>query len=256
MSGNSPMGVRGVLTCVAWIIMPSVSLPAVDLRTIDRAILKEPAYRTGQPKFCLAVFGPKAETRVWMVLDGDRLFIDRNGNLDLTEAGENVKGEPSPKGHGEVQFNAGTITAKDGVLPNTRLEVLVVPELTFVYCRVEKQPWQRAVVDNEGYLAFANKPQTAPVLHFQGPLTIDLRFDHKTGAPAPGGIARTFFKRHSGPEDLDIMVGVGTPGVGAGSFVRFGHETVAKDIRPVLEIDFPSKDARMIHVKTTLDKRC
>jgi len=235
------MRVLGVLTCVAWIITPSVSLAAVDLRTIDRTILKEPAYRTGQPKYCLAVFGPKAETRVWMVLDGDTLFIDRNGNLDLTEAGESVKGQPDPKGRGEVQFNAGTITAKDGVLQNTRLEVLVVPELTFVYCRVEKQPWQRAVVDNEGYLVFANKPQTAPVLHFQGPLTIGLRFDHK-------------FKRRSEPEDLDIMVG--TPGVGAGSFVRFGHQTVAKDIRPVLKIDFPSQDARMIHVKTTLDKRC
>ena len=235
------MAVQGVLACAAWMIMQSVSSAAVDLRTIDRSILKEPAYRTGQPKYCLAVFGPKAETRVWMVLDGDTFFIDRNGNLDLSEAGEDVKGEPSPKGHGEVQFNAGTITAKDGVLPNTRLEVLVVPELTFVYCRVEKQPWQRAVVDNEGYLAFANKPQSAPVLHFQGPLTIGLRFDHK-------------FKRHSGPEDLDIMVG--TPGLGIGSFVRFGHETVAKDIRPVLEIDFPGNDARIIHVKTTLDKRC
>src|SRR2546427_8411468 len=172
MTGNSPVSVHGVLTCVALFIVQSASLLAFDLRTIDRTILKEPAYRTGRPKYCLAVFGPKAQTRVWLVLDGDTLFIDRNGNLDLTEAGENVKGQPNPKGHGEVQFNAGTITAKDGVLPNTRLEVLVVPELTFVYCRAEKQPWQRAVVDNEGFLAFANKPQIAPVLHFQGALTV------------------------------------------------------------------------------------
>src|SRR5437667_12897249 len=87
MSGTSPMAVQGVLACAAWMIMQSVSSAAVDLRTIDRSILKEPAYRTGQPKYCLAVFGPKAETRVWMVLDGDTLYVDRNGNLDLTEAG-------------------------------------------------------------------------------------------------------------------------------------------------------------------------
>src|SRR5438552_7665237 len=135
MSGNLPMTFQGVLACAVWLIMQSATLLAVDLRTIDRSILKEPAYRTAQPKYCLAVFGPKAETRVWMVLDGDTLFIDRNGNLDLTEAGERVRGEPSPKNQGEVQFNAGTITARDGVLPNTRLEVLLVPDLTFVYCR-------------------------------------------------------------------------------------------------------------------------
>jgi len=44
--------------------------------------------------------------------------------------------------------------------------------------------------------------------------------------------------------------------LGIGSFVRFGHESVAKELRPVMEIDFPGTDARLIHVKTTLDKRC
>ena len=97
------MAVQGVLACAAWMIMQSVSSAAVDLRTIDRSILKEPAYRTGQPKYCLAVFGPKAETRVWLVLDGDTLFIDRNGNLDLTEVGEGVKGQPRPQAQGEIQ---------------------------------------------------------------------------------------------------------------------------------------------------------
>src|SRR5437667_3709231 len=142
MSGTSPMAVQGVLACAAWIIMQSVSSAAVDLRTIDRTILKEPAYRTAQPQYCLAVFGPKAQTRVWLVLDGDTLFIDRNGNLDLTEAGENVKGKPNPQSQGEVQFNAGTITAEDGVPPKARLEVFVAPGMTFVYCHAEGRPWQ------------------------------------------------------------------------------------------------------------------
>ena len=31
---------------------------------------------------------------------------------------------------------------------------------------------------------------------------------------------------------------------------------VAKDLRPVLDIDFPGSDARLIHVRMTLDKRC
>src|SRR5262249_38818786 len=44
-------------------------------------------YRS-QPRYCLLVFGPKAEHRVWLVLDGDSLYVDRNGNGDLTEEGK------------------------------------------------------------------------------------------------------------------------------------------------------------------------
>lgn len=214
---------------------------AGDLPSVDRTILKEPAYRTAQPKYCLAVFGTNAQTRVWLILDGDTLFIDRNGNLDLTETGENVKGRSRPQGQRELEFNAETITAKEGVPPKTRLEVVAVPGLTFVYCHSEGQPWQRAVVDGEGYLAFSEKPQSAPVLHFQGPLTIGLRFDHP-------------FKRHGSLEHLDIMMG--TPGVGHGSFGRFGNQGVAKNLHPGVEIEFPGANGRSIKVKTVLEKRC
>lgn len=229
-----------VLALAAGIALNLVAAEPSALQDIDRTITRQPAYRTGPPKYCLLVFGTSAQTRVWLVLDGDDLFIDRNGNLDLTETGEMVKGQQRPERKGETQFDGGAITAK-GVAPKTRLEVVVVPGLTFVYCHTERQPWQRAVVDREGYLAFADKPQTAPVLHFQGPLTIGLRFNEE-------------FSRHDQPENLDIMVG--TPGLGIGSFVRFGHETINKDIRPVLEIDFPANGGQTIHVKTTLDKRC
>src|SRR5215510_10605392 len=62
----------------------------IDLTKVDRTIAKEPAYKT-KPKYCLLVFGPKAKTRVWLVLDGDVLYVDRNGNGDLTDANERVE---------------------------------------------------------------------------------------------------------------------------------------------------------------------
>src|SRR4051812_15300400 len=64
---------------------------AADLSKIDRTILKEPAYATRQPRYCLLVFGPEASARVWVVVDGDIVYVDRNGNGDLTEAGERVR---------------------------------------------------------------------------------------------------------------------------------------------------------------------
>src|SRR5262249_38281029 len=63
---------------------------ATDLTRIDRRIAREPAYQSREPRYCLLVFGPKAQTRVWLVFDGDTLYADVNGNGDLTEAGERV----------------------------------------------------------------------------------------------------------------------------------------------------------------------
>ena len=64
---------------------------AVDLAKIDRSIRKEPVYQSKEPQYCLLVFGPEAKVRVWLVLDGDALYLDRNG--DLTEPGKRI--EPS-----------------------------------------------------------------------------------------------------------------------------------------------------------------
>ena len=77
-------------------------LPPVDplvpeyLTKIDRAIKKEPNY-VNRPKYVVLAFGPKAEFRVWVAIDGDMAYIDRNGNGDLTEEGEQLKPENTEK---------------------------------------------------------------------------------------------------------------------------------------------------------------
>ena len=60
------------------------------LTKIDRTIKKEPKY-VNKPKYVLLAFGPKAEFKVWVVIDGDTAYIDRNGNGDLTEDSEQCK---------------------------------------------------------------------------------------------------------------------------------------------------------------------
>jgi hypothetical protein len=57
---------------------------AADLTKIDRSIRKEPTYK-GKPKYCLLVWGPEAKTRIWLVQDGNLLYIDRNRDGDLTD---------------------------------------------------------------------------------------------------------------------------------------------------------------------------
>ncbi len=53
-------------------------------------IRKEPAYPE-KPRYCLLLFGPQAQARVWLVRAGDRLFVDTNGNGDLTESGKEFR---------------------------------------------------------------------------------------------------------------------------------------------------------------------
>jgi hypothetical protein len=235
------MNVSRFLAAVAWLAL-AVSASADDLKNIERTVAKEPAYQTKSPKYCLLVFGERAQARAWLVLDGDVLYVDRNGSGDLTEAGERVKGQRSPPGQGaEVRFEAGVLTAREGVPPNARLEVLLTGGLTFVYCHAEGRPWQRAVVDRTGNLQFADSPGAAPILHFNGPLTLAPRFDQP-------------LDRGANPSDLDVMVG--TPGLGTGTFVRFSNEAVAKEHHPIADVVFTGRNGKPIELNVDLDQRC
>ena len=88
------------LACL--LLAPDTASPAEpmpDLSKLDRAIRKEPTYTSPKQLYGLAVFGPKAEKRVWMVLDKskpdgehyDVLHIDLNADADLTGPGERLE---------------------------------------------------------------------------------------------------------------------------------------------------------------------
>ena len=71
----------------------------VDFSKVDRKIAKEPKY-LANPLYGLIVFDPYGKSKVWFVLDRsspkepdhDILYLDRNGNGDLTEPGERFAG--------------------------------------------------------------------------------------------------------------------------------------------------------------------
>jgi hypothetical protein len=68
---------------ILFAVCPALA-SANDLKQIDRSIGKEPAYK-GKPKYCLLVFDRAGKERVWIVQDGDTLYVDRQGNGDLTD---------------------------------------------------------------------------------------------------------------------------------------------------------------------------
>src|SRR5436309_9073053 len=106
-------------TLLAAVLLVAARAPAADLAKIPRTIAKEPAYQTSTPKYCLLVFGLDAKTRVWLVQDGDTLFVDRNGSGDLTEDGKRVKLKQQDDSY--RSFEAGDLTI--GGLTHTGLSV-------------------------------------------------------------------------------------------------------------------------------------
>src|SRR5712692_5878487 len=92
----------------------------VDLAKIERTIAKEPVYQTKTPQYCLLVLGPEAKTHMWLVLDGKVLYVDRNGDGDLTGADKRV--EINAKGNvfvtaslanSKIQFSHLVVRIKD-----------------------------------------------------------------------------------------------------------------------------------------------
>ncbi len=69
---------------------------------ISRSIGKEPKY-TGTPRYCLLALDADAKERVWLVHDGDALYVDRNGNGDLTDECEKISAKKTPD-RGESEF--------------------------------------------------------------------------------------------------------------------------------------------------------
>src|SRR5262249_30738143 len=148
-----------LLSLLASLMYSSV-IPAADLTKIDRTILKEPAYKS-KPKYCLLVFGTEAKTRIWLALDGDVLYVDRNGNGDLTDQGEAIQAH-------QGSWNIGDVLEADGTTRHTGLKLNTRNGSFLIQMRTSKGWW--AEVGNEvGRLHFAERTQDAPIVHLAGP---------------------------------------------------------------------------------------
>jgi hypothetical protein len=284
------MKVIRLYQAVACVMLWSLPAPAVDLSKIDRRISREPAYRTKTPKYCLLVFGPEAKQRVWLVLDGDTLYVDKNGNGNLTDKGEQVKApafkaSTHPAHAQQREIKVGDITS--GGFSHTELTVsqtlyrrkvdvsqgtVLTPEewqqyldsiwrqvpdgLTYLvwlnlemncYGRFEdikgKRVLHQAWHDQNGHLAFADRPKDAPIIHLGGPLT----FRHQPSEK---------LLRGNDPEKTSVYLG--TRGLGPGTFATLNFDIVPRDVHPTVEVQFPAKKPgqRPVIRKYVLKERC
>ncbi len=248
------MLLRGVFVLAVALLCLSDPARAVDLHKIERKIAREPAYQS-TPRYCLLVFGPEARTRIWLVIDEQTLYVDRNGNGDLTEPGNKVTLKQDGDSD-DLRFNAGDL--RDGKLLHKSLAVSVRSmayrafekeykdflaknprAVTYaISLDVEMPGWKggcdggriRQLVssrDLRGILQFASSPKDAPIIHFGGPWRVCV-YDRPRFA-----IGR----------ESDLVLGLGTPGFGPGTTAYYGYENlIPEKAYPKVEITYPVKE--------------
>jgi len=250
-----------LVLALAAVVVGAVPAAAADLAKIDRTLVREPVYRF-KPKYCLLVFGPEAKARVWLVLDGDVLYVDRNANGDLTEEGKRVVGKSVNAGSERrstdglpdgLEFDAGEITETDGKAwhrltasvrrdNNGRWEITKLSSSSAIEFVREQR--------TEGSFPLADRPQDAPFVHFDGSFTLAPRRDRGV-VRAPNG------QWHQSASDLHVLLGTPVRGKDCDSFVRTWMRYPGPSVRPVAEIEFPGKDpgGKPIKAQVTLVHR-
>ncbi|HEX4143669.1 MAG TPA: redoxin domain-containing protein [Pirellulales bacterium] len=246
---------RSLLIGLAWLLSAGTIALPFDLAKTERPAVKLPELRSGAAQYCLLVFGPEAREKVWLVHDGDRLYVDRNGNGDLTEPGETVSADPQETRPGVYSFKAGDLPSATGVHKDLQVGWYSIEHIKddwpALNARLNREPGFRGCsirldadlpgfkgtgidgrvqclagpIAPEGLLEFAPRPEEAPILHFGGPWQIGF-YDDETWR-----IGRK----------AEAVLALSTPGLGPGTSVLIGYENVVpKELKPLVEVTWPA----------------
>jgi hypothetical protein len=222
-----------VMTASCLVLLPGAA-QAIDYREIDRELVHEPAYQSGTPQYALLLFGPQAELRMWVVLDGETLYVDHNGDGDLTAAGEqfasaaDVKDINVASADGETRYVLrGMSRHEDEKLARSSLMIDVEingPVSWQQYCDV----------------ALAPSAREARLTHFDGPLVIGPRtINWKIPAELSLQTGDT-------PQELYALIGTMSAEHGCWTVVRVhdseGESVFGDGVCPIAEIEFPSRN--------------
>src|SRR5271165_5695271 len=206
----------------------------------------EPFYHSKTPKYCILAFGPSSSERVLLVHDGDVLYVDRNADGNLTEAGKRVTAEKKPDTNPEqngYEFQAGDLTvagrthkglsiwflpleryadgssgrrddAKAALLKDPRALAAII-HLDISMPKMKgggidgRLEFHAGPFDLNGALQFADSPDQAPVINFANPWQIT--FERQRPALRVGA-------------STNATLVIGSPGTGPGTFAELGYE--------------------------------
>jgi hypothetical protein len=218
------------------------------LETVERKIVKEPNY-TSTPRYALLVLGTKAEAKIWMVEDGNVLYVDKNGNGDLTD-----DGPPIPQSKIRT-FQSDKGACRDCQYVLDELQPLGgSPQTNFClrhwnYGENEDEYGLSLTLDGKvpmyaGWFDtfWADSPEKVPLIHFGGPLKPKLLR------------AERFVLGSTLPR---LSIAFLNPGSGKGATSYLSIEALPETTVPEVRIDWPVKEGDApVRTYELLKSRC
>lgn len=233
---------------------------------------KEPKYQH-EPRYALLVFGPNRDTPIWLVLDGEVLYVDRLGTGDLTapecriSAREGLVKLGNPgfykdtisftfdvsqlNGTGKSQFQLDLLRRADGFVPKTEMDRRNSRQW-------QEHGWERGYLNRTSQYGksaahavwFARRPAEAQVFNYDGPLQLRL----KNGS-------NQVLERGPGGSDFPLYVGsVGKPAAhhDLPCFTQLALPEVPESVYLIARVTFPGKTpaAEPIVKQFELKQRC
>lgn len=218
------------------------------LESVDRKIGKEPTYAT-TPRYALLVLGADAKTKVWMVEDGDVLYVDKNANGDLTDDGPAISQSSVRNLQGLDTTNTDCEYKLDAITPSKEIKHTDFLLRRWKYGKGNVEYGLSLSLNDKtpmyaGWFGtfWAASPTAVPLMHFGGALT-------------PSKLSQKEFVLNSPPAQLDI--GFVNKGLGKGAMTYLSIEALPKEIVPEVRIDWPvASDSTPVRTVERLTERC
>jgi hypothetical protein len=195
-----------------------------------------------KPLYAQVVFGPEARLRVWFILDGYTLYLDRSGG-DMPRRAERL---PGPTGPSQLRDCKIHLADPDG---RTRY---IITKVSPIYTRqaVQRGEQQELYLDvtitgpvgylQSGSVRMADRPELAGIGHLHGPLTV---------APWPAKNLPPL-RFDIGGTPTNVYAVVTTQQSNGDSWIAIRSENAERNgpafptsVFPMLDVEFPSKVA-------------
>jgi hypothetical protein len=247
------MGVR-TLAAVVLLAAASARAEEVALSKIERSIAKEPTYNCKEPRYALAVFGPQAKTRMWLVLDKskpdakryDLLYADLNANGDLTEKEERIAdANPASAPEGSFKLPDFADPVSKDKHTDVRLSVSDKRSVNLLSMRWQgkhKLGGGYPVDGSGGYMDFAATAQEAPILWFNG--------------EGPFRFQRWIDEKCKIGDETDIRLFLGNPGLGKNTFCAFQEHVLPAEEGVQAALIYQDADGKERRAVCELKERC
>ena len=244
------------LLAVKLSVAPTNESSKIDLRQIHRSLAAEPSYASTCPGYAAIVFGDNTADVRWLVLDDDHAYFDRDGDRQLNESDEKVTASNIQKlGENSLFSESREFVIENVHVGDIQLQRMVILQLRVATSELDSQPADlqflarrpnlggmiKLTMNNTKWIAspmFGTSTESAPVVHFGGPLTIN--------------VEEPFASNPVLKRDTDLRLSLGTQGDGQNAFAFQSNTELPNHVYPEVTVVFANRDPTKPAISKTI----